>query len=51
MDEKPQIKTVRVRISVDEKASSQKKAGLMQNVLSKFAKKMGPPTAKNKKQE
>ena len=42
MDEKPEIKTVRVRISVDENAPPRTKAGEMMHDLVSFAKKMVP---------
>lgn len=53
MNEKPQIKTVRVLIKVDDKASSHRKAGLMQDILSKFTKKVRstPANLEHKKEE
>lgn len=46
MDEKPQIKTVRVRINVDENAPPRANAGELLKDLTAFAKKMASFSAK-----
>jgi hypothetical protein len=51
MDEKPELKTVRVRINVNENAPPRKKAGEVLQDLAGMAKKMIPFSDKKEKEE
>lgn len=51
MDETPKIKTVRVRINVNEDAPPRTKAGEMMHDLVKFAKRMVPFSDKSEKEK